>query len=192
MPYSAVEASSATPEFQMTAPTPHTATSRPSALPNLPEDIETPAYVLDVALLKRNLATAERIKRETGIKMLLATKAWAMPAVFPLMRDTLDGTTASGLYEALLQSGDFPCDGFSLGPGRRSGNLGGLAFGFQPLDLGGIGRRGFFRYGLEKQKKGGEGRHLRGSLVACRLTLNHGDMAFLQESRRRDRAVRPA
>ena len=91
----------------MTAPTPHTATSRPSALPNLPEDIETPAYVLDVALLKRNLATAERIKRETGIKMLLATKAWAMPAAFPLMRDTLDGTTASGLYEALLGREEF-------------------------------------------------------------------------------------
>jgi carboxynorspermidine decarboxylase len=67
-----------------------------------PTDIRTPAYVLDVATLKRNLATIARIKREAGCKVLLATKAWAMPAAFPLMRETLDGSTASGEYEARL------------------------------------------------------------------------------------------
>jgi carboxynorspermidine decarboxylase len=75
--------------------------------PNLPAGIHTPAYVLDVASLKRNLATAARLKSETGIKMLLATKAWAMPAAFPLMRDTLDGTTASGEYEARMGREEF-------------------------------------------------------------------------------------
>ena len=35
------------------------------------------------------------MKRETGAKVLLATKAFAMPAAFPIMRDYLDGTTAS-------------------------------------------------------------------------------------------------
>ena len=76
-------------------------------IPNIPADIRTPAYVLDVAALKRNLATAARIKREAGAKVLLATKAWAMPAAFPLMRDTLDGTTASGEYEARLGREEF-------------------------------------------------------------------------------------
>ena len=75
--------------------------------PKLPASIATPAYVLDVAALKRNLATAARIKRETGCKILLATKAWAMPAAFPLMRDTLDGTTASGEYEARMGREEF-------------------------------------------------------------------------------------
>ncbi len=75
--------------------------------PRLPADIRTPAYVLDVAKLKQNLATAARIKREAGIKILLATKAWAMPAAFPLMRDTLDGTTASGEQEARLGREEF-------------------------------------------------------------------------------------
>ena len=36
-------------------------------LPKLPPNIATPAYVLDEAALKRNLATAARIKKETGI-----------------------------------------------------------------------------------------------------------------------------
>ena len=77
------------------------------SLQQLLKDIPTPAYVVDVARLKGNLATAERIKRETGCKILLATKAFAMPAVFPLMREVLDGTTASGLYEAKLGREEF-------------------------------------------------------------------------------------
>jgi carboxynorspermidine decarboxylase len=76
-------------------------------IPKLPLDIRTPAYVLDVAALKRNLATAARIKRDAGARVLLATKAWAMPAAFPLLRDVLDGTTASGEYEARLGREEF-------------------------------------------------------------------------------------
>jgi carboxynorspermidine decarboxylase len=75
--------------------------------PKLPDDIRTPAYVLDEAALKRNLATVARIRRECGAKVLLATKAWAMPAAFPLMREHLDGTTASGEYEARLGREEF-------------------------------------------------------------------------------------
>lgn len=73
----------------------------------LPDGIQTPAYVLDVVKLKANLATADRIRREAGCKILLATKAWAMPAAFPLMRDHLDGTTASGEYEARMGFEEF-------------------------------------------------------------------------------------
>ena len=75
--------------------------------PKLPASMATPAYVLDVTALKRNLATAARIKNESGAKILLATKAWAMPAAFALMRDTLDGTTASGEYEARMGREEF-------------------------------------------------------------------------------------
>ncbi|KAB2849747.1 MAG: carboxynorspermidine decarboxylase [Hyphomicrobiaceae bacterium] len=75
--------------------------------PQIPQGIKTPAYVLDVARLKTNLATAARIKRESGARILLATKAWAMPAAFPLLRDVLDGTTASGEYEARLGREEF-------------------------------------------------------------------------------------
>ncbi len=76
-------------------------------LPALPSDIRTPAYVLDMARLKRNMATAARIRAEAGCRVLLATKAFALPAAFPFMRDYLDGTTASGEYEARLGREDF-------------------------------------------------------------------------------------
>lgn len=71
-------------------------------IPHLPQNMTTPAYVLDEAVLLRNMATARRIRQEAGVKIILATKAFAMPQAFPLMRDSLDGTTASGLYEARL------------------------------------------------------------------------------------------
>lgn len=77
------------------------------AAPAFPAAMRTPAYVLDVARLKKNLSVAARIRSETGCRMLLATKAFALPAAFPLMRDALDGTTASGEYEARLGRLDF-------------------------------------------------------------------------------------
>ena len=73
----------------------------------LPENIPTPVFVLDVARLRTNLETAARVREEAGCKVLLATKAFAMPAVFPMMRDYLDGTTASGEHEAIMGHAEF-------------------------------------------------------------------------------------
>ena len=78
-----------------------------SPTPNLSAVVATPAYVLDMARLKSNIGVAARIKRDAGCKLLLATKAWAMPAAFPAIRDLLDGTTASGEYEARMGREEF-------------------------------------------------------------------------------------
>ena len=91
--------------------------------PQFPTDIATPAYVLDVAALRRNLATVARIRREAGCKVLLATKAWAMPAAFQLMRDTLDGTTASGEYEARLGREEFGKEVHVYAPAYAAGEV---------------------------------------------------------------------
>lgn len=85
--------------------------------------IATPAYVLDVAALKHNLARAAEIKRETGCKILLATKAFALPAAFPLMRDVLDGTTASGEFEARLGCDEFGKDVHVYSPAYAPGEV---------------------------------------------------------------------
>ena len=95
--------------------------------PKFPPNIATPAYVLDTSLLARNMATAARIKRETGCKILLATKAFALPAAFPLMRDTLDGTTASGEYEARLGREEFGKEVHAYSPAYTEGEVARLA-----------------------------------------------------------------
>ncbi|MEO1662452.1 MAG: carboxynorspermidine decarboxylase [Pseudomonadota bacterium] len=71
------------------------------------DQISTPCFVLDLARLRRNLETAKRVREQAECKILLATKAFALPAVFPMMRDYLDGTTASGEYEAQLGADSF-------------------------------------------------------------------------------------
>lgn len=43
-----------------------------------------------------------RLKAETGVKVLLALKAFSQFSAFGPMREVLDGTTASGIYEARL------------------------------------------------------------------------------------------
>ena len=89
----------------------------------LPSDIATPVYVLDETLLARNLETAARIKRETGCKILLATKAFALPAAFAMMRETLDGTTASGEYEARMGAEDFGNEVHCYSPAYMPGEV---------------------------------------------------------------------
>jgi len=91
--------------------------------PKFPADIATPAYVLDVAALKRSLETVARIRREAGCKVLLATKAWAMPAAFPMMRDALDGSTASGEFEARLGRDEFGKEVHVYAPAYADGEV---------------------------------------------------------------------
>ncbi|WP_321488441.1 carboxynorspermidine decarboxylase [uncultured Hyphomonas sp.] len=76
-------------------------------MPFLPSNIPTPCFVLDIARLRKNLETAQRVREAADCKILLATKAFAMPAAFPVMKDYLDGTTASGEHEAIMGQESF-------------------------------------------------------------------------------------
>lgn len=64
--------------------------------------IETPAYVVDVGLLRQNMEKLARVQSESGARVLLALKGFSMFSVFPIMREYLSGCCASGLNEALL------------------------------------------------------------------------------------------
>lgn len=64
--------------------------------------VSTPCYVVDEALLRKNLEKLAYVRKETGCKILLAQKAFSMYSVYPLISEYLDGTTASGLNEAKL------------------------------------------------------------------------------------------
>ncbi|MEL7622129.1 MAG: carboxynorspermidine decarboxylase [Clostridiales bacterium] len=64
--------------------------------------LPSPCYVVDEALLIRNLEILQDISRRTGAKILLAQKAFSMFALYPLIGRYLHGATASGLYEAKL------------------------------------------------------------------------------------------
>ena len=64
--------------------------------------LQTPCYVVDEAKLEANLQILAGVELRTSCHILLAQKAFSMFRVYPLIRQYLSGTTASGLYEARL------------------------------------------------------------------------------------------
>src|SRR5690606_10530033 len=64
--------------------------------------LETPYYLIDKSLLLRNLEKIDRVRAQSGAKALLALKCFATWSVFDLMREHMDGTTSSSLYEVRL------------------------------------------------------------------------------------------
>ena len=71
------------------------------------EKLPSPAYVCEEELLENNLKLLKRVQDETGVKILLALKGFAMHSTFDLCKKYLKGCCASGLHEALLAKEEF-------------------------------------------------------------------------------------
>ncbi|PRM88250.1 carboxynorspermidine decarboxylase [Aliarcobacter cryaerophilus] len=71
------------------------------------EKLPSPAYVCEEELLENNLKLLKRVQDETGVKILLALKGFAMYSTFDLCKKYLQGCCASGLHEALLAKEEF-------------------------------------------------------------------------------------
>lgn len=64
--------------------------------------IETPYYLIDEKKILKNLKKLSWLKEKTGVKIVLALKCFSTWSVFGLIREYLDGTTSSSLYETRL------------------------------------------------------------------------------------------
>jgi carboxynorspermidine decarboxylase len=64
--------------------------------------IATPYYLIDESKLLHNLRVIRLVREESGAKSLLALKCFSSWCVFGLMRQYMDGTTSSSLFEARL------------------------------------------------------------------------------------------
>lgn len=64
--------------------------------------INTPYYLVDKTALLRNLEKIAYVREHSGAKALLALKCFATWSVFDLMREYMDGTTSSSLFEVKL------------------------------------------------------------------------------------------
>ncbi|HHU53621.1 MAG TPA: carboxynorspermidine decarboxylase [Clostridiaceae bacterium] len=70
--------------------------------------IETPAYIFDLKLLKDNLQFLEQLAKKLDVKIIFAQKSYSLYSTYPLISKYLSGSTASGLYEAQLAREEFP------------------------------------------------------------------------------------
>ena len=66
-----------------------------------------------------NLERLKQVKEATGCKILLAQKAFSMYSIYPLIGQYLDGTTASGLYEARLGKEEMKKENHIYAPAYR-------------------------------------------------------------------------
>ncbi|MGD9781742.1 MAG: hypothetical protein AB7V14_06255 [Kiritimatiellia bacterium] len=68
-------------------------------MPGLPP---TPFDLIDEARLLANMETIRAVRERAGAKSVLALKCFSAWSVIPLMREYMDGTASSSLYEARL------------------------------------------------------------------------------------------
>ena len=69
--------------------------------------MNTPTYVLEESLLRRNLSLIKKVSEEADIQIILAFKAYALWKTFPIFREYISATTASSLNEARLAYEEF-------------------------------------------------------------------------------------
>ncbi len=69
--------------------------------------LQTPYYLIDLALLRQNMEKIAQLREASGAKCLLALKCFATWSAFDFMRPFMDGTTSSSLFELRLGREEF-------------------------------------------------------------------------------------
>lgn len=85
--------------------------------------VETPCYLLSEDVISRNCSILGTVQQRTGARILLALKAFALPALFPLIAKTLHGVCASGPIEAQMGREDFGREVHTYAPAFSPGQM---------------------------------------------------------------------
>ena len=78
--------------------------------------VPSPCYVMEEALLRRNLALISRVAQEAGVEIILAFKAFALWKSFPIFREYIQSVTASSIHEARLAYEEFGSRAHAFSP----------------------------------------------------------------------------
>ncbi len=85
--------------------------------------VPSPAFVVDEVAIRRNLEILADIKARSGVKILLALKAFSMWSLASLIDEYLDGCCASGLWEARLAQAHFSGPISTYSPAYKADDL---------------------------------------------------------------------
>ena len=91
------------------------------------QGVETPMYILEESLLRRNLELISHVAREADVEIILAFKAFALWRVFPIFREYISSVTASSLYEARLGFEEFGAPVHAYSPAYTDGDIARMA-----------------------------------------------------------------
>lgn len=91
--------------------------------PYVSSAIPSPCYVLNEALLRRNLELMQYVQQQSGAHIILALKGFSMWSAFPLVRQYLVGCTASSVWEAKLAYEEFGREVHAYAPGYKQADI---------------------------------------------------------------------
>lgn len=80
-------------------------------------------FIQDEDALKKNLSLIKELRKNAGIKIILALKAYANWHFFPLIKEYTDGATASSLFEAQLIFEEMGCRAHTYAPVYEEQNI---------------------------------------------------------------------
>lgn len=89
--------------------------------------LPSPCWLLEEERLLKNLELLSTIKQQSGAKVLLALKGYALWKSFPLIKPYLDGCCASGLHEAKLADETFSKEVHTYSPAFKEEEIGEIA-----------------------------------------------------------------
>ena len=81
--------------------------------------MNTPYYLLEEDLLRRNLALIADVARRADAEIILAFKAFALWKTFPIFREYINATTASSPHEARLAFEEFGTPAHTYSPAYK-------------------------------------------------------------------------
>ena len=85
--------------------------------------VDSPAFVVDAARLRANLAVLADVRDRAGIRLLAALKAFSMWKVAPIVGEYLDGVCTSGLWEARLAQAFYQGEIATYCAGYKAGDM---------------------------------------------------------------------
>lgn len=109
-----------------------------------PARVPSPCYVIDLERVDENLRRLAWLKRAAEVRILLALKAFGGFALAERIGAALDGTAASGLYEARLGRTRFGGEVHTYAPGLKAEHLAELVSYSDHLILNSLGQHARF------------------------------------------------
>jgi carboxynorspermidine decarboxylase len=87
------------------------------------DNLQTPCYLTDLGLLRKNLEVLKGVQDRTGCKILLAQKGFAAWSTYELCSRYLAGAACSSLHEAKLAHEYFPGEVHLCAPAYRDDDM---------------------------------------------------------------------
>ncbi|PRZ00893.1 carboxynorspermidine decarboxylase [Marinilabilia salmonicolor] len=115
--------------------------------------VPSPAYVMDEALLRKNLELIKSVRDRAGIEIILAFKAFSLWPAFPIVREYIPGATASSIHEARLAFEEMGSPAHTYSPAYTEDDFPGIMQYSSHITFNSINQYERFREMLQKNDK---------------------------------------